>query len=173
MIKRARIAVGGLAVSAALLVALVQDEGYTDTAVIPVVGDRPTVGYGSTFREDGSPVKIGDTTTPVKALARTLSHIQKDERGIKSCVTAPLTQAEYDLMVDFSYQYGTQTLCKSSIVRQANTGNYLESCKAYLSYRFVAGYDCSTMINGKPNKRCWGVWERSQDRYSKCVEGLS
>lgn len=169
MIKRTRVAVASLAVSAAALVALVQDEGYTDKAVIPVRGDRPTVGFGSTFKEDGSPVVMGDTITPPKALARTLAHIQKDESGIKKCVTAELTQTEYDLMVDFAYQYGVPALCKSSIVRHANAGRYRESCNSYLLYKWVAGFDCST----PGNKRCPGVWTRSLDRYQRCIDELN
>ena len=164
MIKRTHIA--ALSLSAAALVGLIAHEGYTDKAIIPVQGDRPTVGFGSTFREDGAPVEMGDTITPGKAIARTLAHVQQDERGIKSCVTAPLNQTEYDLMVDFSYQYGTQALCKSSIVRHVNAGRYRESCEAYLLYKRVAGYDCST----PGNRRCPGVWARSQERYNKCLE---
>ena len=40
--------IGALALSAAGLIALVAHEGYTDKAVVPVPGDRPTVGFGST-----------------------------------------------------------------------------------------------------------------------------
>lgn len=167
MIKRTHVA--ALSLSAAALVGLIAHEGYTDRAVVPVEGDRPTIGFGSTFREDGSAVQMGDKITPQKAVARTLGHIQKDERGIKSCVTGPLSQGEYDLMADFSYQYGTAALCKSSIVKEANAGNYKASCDGYLKYRFVAGYDCSTLIDGKPNKRCWGVWTRSKERFDKCM----
>jgi lysozyme len=163
--RKPRIAIASLSVTAATLVGLALHEGWSDTAIIPVKGDRPTIGFGSTFREDGSPVKMGDKITPPKALARTLAHIQKDERGIKQCVKVPLTQGEYDLMVDFSYQYGVPTLCKSSIVREANAGNYKASCDAYLRYRFVAGYDCST----PGNRRCPGVWRRSQERHAKCM----
>lgn len=160
-----RTAIGALGASAALLVALVAHEGYTDRAVVPTKGDRPTVGFGSTFRDDGSPVQMGDSITPVAALQRTLVHLQKDEAGIKRCVTAPLHPVEYDTMVDFSYQYGVPTLCKSSIVREANAGNYVASCEAYLRYRFAAGYDCST----PGNKRCWGVWARQKQRYEACM----
>jgi lysozyme len=167
MIKRNQIA--ALSVSASLLVGLAVHEGYTDKAVIPTKDDRPTVGFGSTFKEDGSAVKMGDTTNPVQALQRTLQHIQKDEAGIKRCVTAPLHQYEYDVMVDFAYQYGTQALCKSSIVRLANAGDYTGSCNAYLRFRYAAGYDCSTLINGQPNKRCWGVWTRQLERQKKCL----
>lgn len=155
-----------LSASAALLVSLVVSEGYTDKAIIPVQGDVPTYGFGMTYRPDGTPVQIGDKTNPVEAIQRSLSHIQKDEIGIKKCVTAPLSQVEYDLMVDFAYQYGVPTLCRSSMVKKANVGDYVGSCKAYLQYKRVNGYDCST----PGNKRCWGVWQRSVERYNDCME---
>lgn len=170
-----RYKIAGLGASAALLVSLAVNEGYTPTAVVPVKGDVPTVGFGSTVKEDGSPVRTGDTTTPVQALQRTLAHIQKDESGIKRCVTAPLTQAEYDLLVDFSYQYGVPTLCSSSIVKLANAGDYSGSCQAYAEYRKVktpcppgvpgvCRRDCSIRSNG-----CYGVWTRQQARIAKCM----
>lgn len=158
--------VAALSVSAALFVALLTSEGYTDKAIIPVQDDVPTYGFGMTKRADGSPVQIGDRTNPVEAAQRSLEHVQNDERGLKRCVTAPLTQAEYDLMVDFSYQYGVARLCSSAMVKKANAGDYVGSCEGYLQYKKVKGYDCST----PGNKRCWGVWERSQKRYKKCLE---
>lgn len=169
--KPPRLAVAALSVSAAAVVALWMDEGWTDRAVIPVKGDVPTVGPGLTKREDGSPVQMGDTIKPLEGVRRSLSHIQQDETGIKRCVSAPVSQAEYDLMVNFSYQYGVRRLCGSSIVARTNEGDYAGACEAYLQYRFVAGYDCSTMVNGRRNKVCWGVWTRSQARHQQCMEG--
>jgi len=167
MIKRTHIA--ALTLSATALVGLAVHEGYTDEAIIPVKGDRPTVGFGSTFRADGSPVQMGDRTNPVEALQRTLAHVQKDESGVKRCVTAPLYQHEYDTMVDFAYQYGTGALCRSSIVKFANEGDYVASCNAYLAFRFVNKFDCST----PGNKVCRGVWIRQQERQKKCLGNLS
>jgi lysozyme len=160
-----RIVVAALSLSAAAMVGLWNHEGWTEEAVIPVKGDVPTVGPGLTVREDGSPVRMGDTITPLQGANRSLAHLQKAEASVKRCVTAPLHQVEYDLMLDFSYQYGVAALCKSSIVREANAGNYRASCEAYKKYRFVAGYDCST----PGNKRCWGVWKRSLERANKCL----
>jgi len=162
--------IAGLALSASALVALVVEEGYTSKAVIPVKGDVPTLGNGSTTHADGSPVRMGDTTTPVKALQRTLLYVQHQDMQIKQCVTADLHQVEYDILSNFGYQYGINALCKSSMVRLANAGDYAGSCNAYLQYRFVAGYDCSTLVNGQHNKRCWGVWARSLERNQKCLE---
>lgn len=166
---RQRIAIAALSLSAVGFAGIAVNEHYTDTAVIPTKNDRPTVGLGSTFRDDGAPVQLGDKITPIQAIVRSVNHIAKDEAGLKRCVTAPLSQAEYDTLIDFAYQYGVPTTCASSMVRHANAGRYRDACNAYTLYRFSGGYDCSTTINGQPNKRCWGVWARSQERRVRCL----
>jgi GH24 family phage-related lysozyme (muramidase) len=154
-----------LSLSAAGFVAIVMQEGYTDRAVVPTKNDRPTVGFGSTFREDGTPVKLGDKITPPKAVARSAAHIAKDEALLKPCVTGSLTQGEYDVLIDFAYQYGVTATCRSSMVRHINAGAYAESCEAYKLYRFSGGYDCS--VPG--NRICAGVWARNLERSAKCA----
>ena len=159
-----RTPIAALSLTAAALVGLLAHEGYSDRAIIPIAGDRPTVGFGSTFRDDGSPVRLGDAITPPKAVARTYAHIARDESGIKSCVTATLTQGEYDVMVDFAYQYGVSKLCASDMVLHANAGRHIDSCNAYLQYKRAARRDCSI-----PSSNCMGVWKRSQDRQRRCL----
>ncbi len=169
MISRRRSAIAALSLSAAGLVAIITEESYTERAVVPTKNDRPTVGFGSTFREDGSPVQLGDTIKPVQAVKRSVAHIAKDEAGLKRCVTGPMTQGEYDVLVDFTYQYGVATTCASSMVRFINQGLYRNACEAYTLYKRSGGYDCSTLINGQPNKRCWGVWARNLERRDRCL----
>lgn len=164
-----RIPVALLALSAAAFVGLTADESFVETAVIPTKNDRCTNGFGGTFNEDGTPVKCGDKIKPVPALKRSLAHIAKDEAGLKRCVTAPMSQPEYDVLVDFSYQYGAPAACRSSMVLYTNAGRYVDACNAYTKYKFSGGYDCSTLVNGKPNKRCWGVWKRSIARQERCL----
>ncbi|MDR2219716.1 MAG: glycoside hydrolase family protein [Methylobacillus sp.] len=164
-----RYAIEGLKLSAAGLIAILAYESFIPEATIPVKGDPPTIGFGSTVKEDGTPVKLGEKIDPVSAVKRVNIHLQKDEVGLKKCVTAPLSQTEYDVLADFAYNYGLPTACKSSMVRYINQGNYEASCNAYTLYKYAGGYDCSTMINGERNKRCWGVWERSLERKAKCL----
>lgn len=176
---RTRIAVAGLTLSASAFIGLATSEGYTDGAVVPVKGDVPTYGFGMTHRPDGSPVQMGDKTTPVKSLRQTLDHLNGDQDQIKKCVgDAELLQEEYDELINFSYQFGVPTTCHSSMVAYAKVGDYKRSCEAYLQYRFVGKglnkYDCSTMIDDGAghkvrNKRCWGVWERSNKHYQACT----
>lgn len=169
--KHPRIAIAALSLSAAGFVSLVAHEGYSDRAIIPIKGDRPTVGFGSTFRDDGTPVQMGDTITPPKAVARSYAHIAKDESRLKQCVTAPLTQYEYDTLVDHAYQYGAAATCNSTIVKLTNAQRYEEACDAYLEWKYmkykIGGTwhkkDCSIRSNG-----CYGVWLRSIARQRKC-----
>lgn len=167
MSTKARLAIAALSLSAAGFIGLVQHEGFTSNAIVPIPGDRPTVGFGSTFKEDGTPVKMTDTVTPQRALRMSLAHITKDELNLKRCVTAPISQAEYDVLVDFAYWRGSGGACRSEVVKALNRGDYVASCEAYLNLdsRRAAGKDCKDPLN-----RCRGVWLRAQDRHKRCME---
>lgn len=165
-----RIVVAALTLSAAAFIGLVSHESYTDEAVIPTQGDRPTLGYGSTFHEDGRPVKLGDRTNPVRALIIAKTHIGKEEVIFRqSLAGASLHQAEFDIYMDWVYQYGTGAWSTSSMRREILAGRYRHACDSLLLYKRSGGYDCSTLINGRPNKRCWGVWTRQLERHAACV----
>lgn len=165
--SRVRIAVAALSLSAAGFIGIVSSEGYTDTAVTPTKNDRPTVGFGSTFHEDGAAVKIGDRVTPVRALIKAQAHINKEEQAFqKSLEGGYLSQAEYDLYMDWVYQYGIGAWMKSTMRREIMAGNYEAACGALLRYKFSGGFDCS--IPG--NKVCAGVWTRQLERHTKCME---
>jgi lysozyme len=161
-----RITIAALSLSAAAFVGIVTQESYTTAAVIPTKNDRWTVGFGSTFRDDGTPVKPGDTIQPVQAVVRAASHIAKSETNLKRCVTGKLYQSEYDVLVDFAYQYGEAATCNSTMVRNINAGNYTQACHGYTLYKLSGGFNCS--IPG--NKVCSGVWKRNLDREQKCLQ---
>lgn len=167
MSAKQRMAIAVLTLSAAGLVGIVSNEGYTGHAVIPVPGDRPTVGFGSTVKPDGSPVKMGDTTTPQAALRMSMAHLGKDAAQLRQCVTGQLSQTEYDILADFAYWRGTGGTCRSDVVRHINAGRYADACAAYLALdsRRAAGKDCAD-----PAHKCRGVWLRAQERHAKCME---
>lgn len=163
MTPLARTAIAALSLSAAGLVGIATQESYTDKAIVPVAGDRPTFGFGSTMKPDGTPVEMGDKTDPVSALKIKREHIAKDELNLKRCVTAPLSQKEYDRLVDFAYQYGSAATCKSTLVKLINEGRYAEACEEFARWRKVAGRDCSIRSNG-----CYGVYTRAVERTAQC-----
>ncbi len=121
-----RVSVAGLCLSAAAFVGLALNEGYTDRAVIPVPGDVPTIGFGST---EG--VKMGDTTTPPKALKRALSSVFAYEGAVKRCVKVPLHQHEYDAYIRLAYNIGASAFCSSTLVSKANSYDYAGACAEF------------------------------------------
>lgn len=159
-LSRARIAIGALTLSAAAFVGILTREGYTDNAVIPTIGDVPTVGFGTT-----GGVKMGDRTTPVKAAQRALKDAQSYEGAIKRCVTVPMSQEEYDLYTLLAYNIGSGNFCSSTIVKRLNARDYAGACTAILRFKYAAGYDCST----PGNTRCAGVWTDRLKTHAACM----
>lgn len=125
-------------------------EGYSDGAIIPVPGDVPTIGFGTT---EG--VKMGDKITPPQAVARALQDASKYEGAIKQCVKVPLHQREYDIYTSLAYNIGPNAFCKSSIVRALNQERYEDACDHILDWKMFNGFDCST----PGNKICYGLWK--------------
>jgi lysozyme len=171
MSNKARISIAALALSAATFVGILTREGYTDQAVIPTKGDVPTVGFGTT-----GGVKMGDRTTPVKAVQRAMADVSKYEGAVKQCIHVPLSQNEYDAYVDLSYNIGPTNFCysrdksgkiigPSTLAKRVNAEDYAGGCEAILLYKYAAGYDCST----PGNKRCYGLWVDRQRTHKLCM----
>ena len=151
-----------LVLSAAGFVGLAIDEGYTSNAIPdPVLGTKvPTIGFGTT---DG--VKMTDTTTPPKAMQRTLADVGKYEGAMKRCVSVPLHQYEYDAYVNLTYNIGGSAFCASTIVKKLNVQDYIGACNAILQWRFVGTVDCSA----PGNKSCPGLWQRRLRLNAQCL----
>lgn len=157
-----RTLIAALALSAAGLVGIAVDEGYTSRAVPdPVKGAAvPTIGFGTT-----GGVKMGDTTTPVKALQRKLTDVQRFEGALKRCVKVPLHQYEYDAYINLAYNIGPTAFCNSTVVKRLNALDYPGACSAILKWKMVGDVDCS--VSG--NRQCAGLWARRLKTRSQCL----
>ena len=144
--------IGALVLSASALVSVVLHEGYSDKAIIPVPGDVPTLGFGTT-----GGVKMGDTITAPKAIARALQDIQKFEGAVKACVQVPLYQYEYDAYISLSYNIGSSAFCSSTLVKKLNAGDYPGACLEILKW---------DKFQGKPLA---GLTYRRRDEYQQCI----
>lgn len=148
-----RLAVAGLSLSAVGLLTIAKWEGFSDHAYIPVPGDVPTIGFGST---EG--VKMGDTITVPKAIERLHRDTGKAESAIGRCVTVPLAQGEYDAFTSFAFNVGAEAFCNSTLVKKLNAGDYEGACKELERWVFVQ------------KKRVQGLANRRQDEYRLCTD---
>lgn len=152
MSLKKRLAAGALSLSAAGLLAIASYEGYRGEAYIPVPGDVPTIGFGST---EG--VKMGDTITVPRALERLSRDVGNAESAIGMCVTVPLTQGEYDAYTSFSYNVGTKAFCTSTLVRKLNSGDYEGACSELKRWVYAGG------------RKVDGLVTRREKEYAMCV----
>ena len=143
-------------------------EGFTSKPIIPVKGDVPTIGYGTTIYPNGTRVTMLDKEISKKQAFEYLKeHIVKDSKVFnQSILNIPISQEEYDIYMDFTYQYGIGAWLKSSMLVNLKAKEYIKSCAALLKYKYVSGYDCST----PNNRRCPGVWTEQIKRYERCIE---
>ena len=155
VVKGARIIMAALSLSAAGMVGIAGWETYVGEARLPTPQDVPTNGWGST---DG--VKLGDRTTPDRALVRLLADSQRHERELKRCIgDVALYQHEWDAYVSWAYNVGTGNACKSTLVRKlrADPPDYPGACRELLRWDKQAG------------RVLPGLTKRRQAEYQLCM----
>lgn len=152
-----RKAIVGLALSASTLVGIGMKEWYTNTAIIPVPGDVPTKGFGTTRNADGSPVKLGDTTTPSRALVDLLRDADKFAQAVKRCAPVPMHEYEFSAYVSLAYNIGEGAFCNSTLVRKLISYDYEGACKEILRWDKVKG------------RTVRGLTVRRHEEYRECI----
>ncbi len=131
--KKTRMAAGALGIGAALLVAIATHEGYRGEAYRDAAG-IPTIGYGET-----SGVKMGDKTTPERALVQLLESTEKHADAIRACIHVPLYQHEFDAYISLSYNIGAGAFCRSTLVKKLNAGDYGGACEEIRRWNRAGG----------------------------------
>ena len=139
---QARATVAMMVLAASTLVGIAVHEGYREEAYIPVPGDVPTIGFGST-----AGVRMGDKTTPTRSLVRLLDEIEGVyAAGVRRCVTVPLYQYEYEAYVRLAYSVGVPTFCRKAapgkppnLIDLINSGRYAEACARIEAFKYGPG----------------------------------
>lgn len=137
-----RNAVTLLALAASTLVGIAGFEGYRGEAYIPVKGDVPTIGFGST-----KGVKMGDKITPDRALMRLKDEVDSEyAQGVRKCVTVPLTDYEFGAYVSLAYNIGVPTFCRKAkpgkppnLIDLINAKRYAEACERIDAFAYSGG----------------------------------
>jgi lysozyme len=151
-VDKARIVVAALSLSAVAFGGLVAYEGYSETPITPIPGDRLTIGFGTT---EG--VKPGDRITPPRAVARALQDVAKYEGAVKRCVKVPLHQYEYDSFLSLAYNIGPTAFCGSTLVKKLNALDYSGACREILRWDRAQG------------RQVRGLTIRRRAEYTTCI----
>lgn len=151
-----RTTIAALVVSAAGFVGVMTSEGWAPEAMIPVPGDVPTMGFGSTTKEDGSPVQLGESITPVRAVRLSLAQVAAGEARLRQCFgpTVKLYQHEWDAYNQLAINTGSGAVCNSSIPAKLQAEQYEAACRTIA--QFVCG-PATAKTRAKPGERCYSA----------------
>jgi len=79
-----------------------------------------TIGWGSTWYEDGTRVQQGDQITQERADALFRLVLAEFEIGVERLLKVKLTQHQFDALVSFAYNVGLGNLQRSTLLRKVN-----------------------------------------------------
>jgi lysozyme len=111
----------------------------------------PTIGYGSTYYENGKKVKLTDAPI-TKERADELFQIVADDfaKRVLPLVKKPLTQNQFNSIVSFAFNLGVRALQNSTLLRLVNINpNDAMIAKEFLKWNKAGG----VVVKGLTNRR--------------------
>lgn len=164
-----------LLITAVLTGSVMLYESYSPVAYIPIKDDKITIGHGSTEYPNGEPIKLGDKIDRKTADLYLQHDLDKFKVGMSKCITAPLSQNEFDAMLSLTYNIGSSAFCSSSIPRKLNAGYYKEACLTILQFDKVKDISKPKIKNVKTGKPVYqykvvkGLSNRRNGEYLTCT----
>ena len=107
---------------------------YLDQALVP------TIGYGTTHYHH-RPVRMNDKAITKKE-ATYLMRSQVDMtygKAVNHLVRVPITQNQFDALVSFTYNEGTNALKTSTLLKKLNMGKILKADKEFAKWNRADG----------------------------------
>jgi lysozyme len=121
--------------SAAGMELLKRSEGFR-TRVYRDAAGFPTIGYGHRLLHPESFPNGIDEPQAANLLA---SDVCQAEQAVERLVEVPLTQGQFDALVDFCFNLGAGRLASSSLLKDLNAGKYADAAQQLLLWDHAAG----------------------------------
>lgn len=123
--------------SAAGLELLKKSEGFRGRTYLDVNG-FPTIGYGHRLLHPESFPKGIDEAQGAEIL---VSDVRDAEQAVARLVKVPLTQGQFDALVDFCFNLGSGRLASSTLLKVLNAGRYTDAAEQLLRWDLAGGQE--------------------------------
>ena len=94
-----------------------------------------TIGFGHT----GPDVREGQTISEAEAENLLLADLAPAIRCVNDAVKVPLTQGQFDALVDFVYNSGRGNFLRSSLLVKLNSGDYAGAAAQFMKWVYAGG----------------------------------
>ncbi len=129
-------------------------EGFRSHPYLCIAG-VPTLGFGSTHYANGAPVGLSDGDISEPAAENILfATLQYDYvPAVNHCVTADINQNQFDALVDFAYNCGSQNLKNSTLLKLVNEGNFAAASLEFKKWCHCNGEVSQGLLNRREAER--------------------
>jgi lysozyme len=124
-------------------------EGYRAEAYLDE-GGVWTIGYGQT-----GTVNAGDTTNMLQAEAWLRHHVDAISKCLNSSLDVPVTQGQFDALVDFGYNCGIGALRGSSLWTKLHAGDHAGVVKEFGRWIHVKGEVSEGLVKRRAAEVIW------------------
>lgn len=112
-----------------------KSEGFRSRTYQDVAGFS-TIGYGHRLlRHESFP----DAISEAQALDLLAADVHRAEQAVERLVKVPLTQGQFDALVDFCFNLGAGRLASSTLLKALNAGRYTDAGEQLLRWDLAAG----------------------------------
>ena len=123
--------------SAAGMELLKRSEGFRNRVYLDVAG-LPTIGYGHRLLHSDSFLNGIDEPQAANLLA---CDVRDAEQAVERMVKVPLTQGQFDALVDFTFNLGAGRLASSTLLKSLNAGRYDDAAGQLLRWDHAGGQE--------------------------------
>ncbi len=116
---------------------LKRSEGFR-SRTYPDVNGFPTIGYGHRLLHPESFPKGIDEAQGSEIL---VSDVRDAEQAVARLVKVPLTQGQFDALVDFCFNLGAGRLASSTLLKVLNGGRYEAAAEQLLRWDLAGGQE--------------------------------
>jgi len=110
----------------------------------------PTIGYGSTFYENGSKVVLGEKISIERADSLLMNTVLKFEQSVRGLVKSNVNYNQIGALTSFAFNVGVGNLKKSTLLKKVNANPADESIRAeFMKWNKAGG----KVLNGLTKRR--------------------
>jgi len=116
-------------------------EGFRSHVYSDVAGIA-TIGYGHRLLPNET---FPNGITQSHALDLLAADVQHAQQGVERLVKVPLTQGQFDALVDFTFNLGARRLASSTLLKSLNAGRYDDAAEQLLRWDHAGGQEMAAL----------------------------
>jgi lysozyme len=127
-----------------------------------------TIGYGHTSAAGAPDVTEGLTITQAEAEEILKRDLVKYEKPVADLVKVPLSQHQFDVLVDFAYNAGVGNLKTSTLLKKVNAGDFDAVPTELMKWTKAKGKELPGLVRRRQAEVTW--WNAHQDHPHDSVD---